>query len=81
MAICPCDTSWTDVLTAIGTVGAVGVALFRYFLPKLFPPQLRLCVADAKGTRQRVQLVNRSDAIPVPACDAWARYYHVQVAN
>jgi hypothetical protein len=30
-------SSWTDIATAIGTVGAVVVALFGQFLPKLFP--------------------------------------------
>src|SRR5262249_39388225 len=70
-----------DVLTAIGTVGAVVVALFGYFIPKLFPPQIRIRIADPRGSRQRVQLLNRSGALPVPTRDAWARYYHVQVSN
>ena len=37
-----CNVSWTDVLTALGTVGAVLAALFGYFVPRWFPPRLRL---------------------------------------
>lgn len=73
--------NWVDVLTAIGTVSAVVVALFGYFLPKLFPPQLRMQLADSKGSLQRVQMLDRRGALPVPTRDAWARYYHVQVSN
>lgn len=80
MALC-CETSWTDVLTAVGTVGAVIVALFGNFLPKLFPPRLQIEIADAHGSRQRVQLLNTAGAIPVPTRDAWARYYHIKTSN
>ena len=81
METCPECIVWTDVLTAVGTVGAVVVALFGYFLPKLFPPQLRVRIADVKGSRQRVQLLDRSGAIPLLTRDTWARYYHVKVTN
>lgn len=81
VAICSGDTSWTDVLTAVGTVGAVVVALFGYFLPKLFPPKLRIAIADAKGVHQAVRLIEQGGAIPARARDAVARYYHVRVSN
>lgn len=76
-----CDVSWTDALTAIGTVGAVAVALFGQFLPRLFPPRLRVSMVNPHGVHQRVRLVvDTGGAIPV-ARDVWARYYHLEVRN
>jgi hypothetical protein len=57
------------------------VALFGYVLPKLFPPRLRIRIADPPGARQKVQLQDRSGAVPVPVRDAWARYYQIEVTN
>jgi hypothetical protein len=79
-----CDVSWTDVLTALGTVGAVVVALFGQFLPRLFPPRLQLAMSDTQGVRQRVQVVTNAGVgnITIPAArDGWARYYHLEVRN
>lgn len=75
-----CDVSWTDVLTALGTVGAVSVALFGYFVPRWFPPLLRLAVSDPKGVRQRTRVVVDTGAIPVPR-EGWGRYYQLEVSN
>lgn len=72
---------WTDVLTAFGTVGAVVVALFGYFIPKFFPPRLVIRIANVEGSPQKVQLINQTGAIPVQARDAQARYYHIEVSN
>jgi hypothetical protein len=79
-----CDVSWTDVLTALGTVGAVLVALFGYFLPRLFPPRLRLAMSDPQGVRQRLQVVGSTVVgnITIPAVrDGWGRYYQLDVRN
>jgi hypothetical protein len=67
-----CDVSWSDVLTAIGTVGAVAVALFGSLIPKWFPPNLRIRIADGKGKYQRVNVVG---------ADRDARFYQVEVTN
>jgi hypothetical protein len=76
-----CDVSWTDVLTALGTVGAVLVALFGYFVPRWFPPLLRLTISDPQGVRQRTRVVvDSGGAIPVPR-EGWGRYYQLEVSN
>jgi hypothetical protein len=80
-----CTTSWTDVLTALGTVGAVVVALFVWFLPKFFPPKLQLTKAAPNGVRQRLQVVGSTVVgnITVPATprDGSGRYYQLEVRN
>lgn len=76
-----CDTSWTDVLTAIGTVGAVVVALFGQFLGKLMPPRLQIRMASLLGTPQRMQIYNNTGPYPVYLRDAEARYYLLEVSN
>jgi hypothetical protein len=78
--MCCCTTSWTDVLTALGTVGAVLVALFGQFLPRLFTPQLQLTKSDSNGVRQRVQVVTTRGVIPAPR-EGLGRYYQLEVSN
>lgn len=75
-----CTTLWTDVLTALGTVGAVVVALFGYLLPRFFPPRLRVAISNPHGVRQRVRVMMPAAPAPV-ARDGWARYYQLEVSN
>ena len=74
------DPSWTDVATAIGTVGAVVVALFGNFLPRLFPPKLSVRLANPLGVRQQVQVIYPGGAIPA-TFETAARYYQLEAAN
>ena len=69
------------MLTAIGTVGAVVVALFGQFLGKLFPPRLQIRVANPLGVAQQMQIYNHTGPYPVYLRDADARYYLLEVSN
>lgn len=81
-----CTTSWTDVATAVGTVGAVVVALFVWFLPKFFPPKLQLTKAAPNGVPQQLQVAMGNTVvgnITVPAVprNGWGRFYQLEVRN
>ena len=75
--------SWTDVATAIGTVGAVVVALFGNFLPRLFPPKLSIAVVNPRGVRQQVWLGNiQSGGFVINTTHTSdARFYQLTVKN
>src|SRR5207244_2254587 len=67
-------TWWVNVAVAIGTIGAVLVALFGdAFRAKFFPPKLSLELSNGNGEAIRVQVgSDRTEQ---------ARYYHLRVAN
>jgi len=70
-----------DWLVAIGTIGAVIVALFGQLLPRLLPPKLRIKLLDTGGVRQLSHIIQHGGALPVPIGQMWTRYYHVHVSN
>jgi hypothetical protein len=66
---------WVDVAIALGTIGAVLVALFgQAFRAKFFPPRLSLQLSDRNGEATRE---SKGEGLPSQP----ARYYHVQVSN
>ncbi len=72
---------WVQVAVAIGTIGAVLVALFgEAFRAKFFPPQLSLVLADPKGERTKVRLAWVEGELEK---ERWedARYYRLRVSN
>ena len=71
-----------QISIAIGTIGAVLVALFRDNLRLLFaPPKLSLKILDAGGYKTKVQLNNPDSEDHIPSVEAPARYYHLLVKN
>lgn len=76
-----CPISWTDIATAVGTVGAVIVALFGQFVPKLFPPKLRIKLHNPKGLKQQIGYYVGDGGTAMVLRSTWARYYHVEVTN
>jgi hypothetical protein len=78
-------TSWWEwgvqVVVAVGTVGAVVVALFGDWLRnKLAPPALRLAIVNPDGVKTRAQLTWQEDGVAQTRVED-ARYYHVRVRN
>jgi len=66
---------------AVGTVGAVFVALFgEAFRAKFFPPHLSLRLADALGEGTRVSIFPPPGVTTQPRPED-ARYYHLLVTN
>jgi hypothetical protein len=64
-----------DVAIALGTIGAVLVALFgQAFRAKFFPPKLSLQLTDRNGEATRKSIGEGPLTQP-------ARYYHIQVSN
>lgn len=64
---------------AIGTVGAVAVALFRdKLLSFVFPPRLLLELKDERGTKTRTFLKNPDDGTQRETVGRW---YHGRVKN
>jgi hypothetical protein len=74
--------SWgAQIAVAIGTVGAVLVALFgQGFRAKFFPPQLSLTLADPYGEKTKVRLTWVENDVEK---ERWedARYYRLCVSN
>lgn len=73
---------WLDwsvqVATAIGTIGAVVVALFGSWLRgKLTPPKLILSLKDPQGTRTPVTLTDPDGSQRQSA----GRWYHIRIEN
>ncbi len=65
---------WVKFAVAIGTIGAVAVALFgQAFRAKFFPAKLSLRLADGNGEATRVRMAGGQDE--------QARYYHLRVSN
>ena len=63
-----------NLCVAIGTIGAVLVALFgQAFREKFFPPRLSLCLSDSGGTPTPERMPNGQSV--------QARYYHLRVSN
>jgi hypothetical protein len=70
-----------DAGIALGTVGAVIVALFgQAFRAKFFPPKLALSLADALGEGTRVRITPPAESTEQPR-EEEARYYHLRVKN
>jgi len=70
-----------DVAIALGTVGAVLVALFgQAFRAKFFPPKLTLTLADELGEAIPVALIPPEVSGQQPRQEA-ARYFHLRVTN
>lgn len=70
-----------DVAIAVGTVGAVVVALFgQAFRGKFFPPKLTLSLANALGEATRVTITPPSGS-PTQPREEEARYYHLRARN
>ena len=66
-----------QLAVAVGTIGAVLVALFgQAFRAKFFPPQLSLRLKSSEGEKSKVQNQFRG-----PERSEDARYYHVTVSN
>jgi len=79
------DVAWwrvaLDVAVALGTVGAVVVALFgQAFRSKFFPPKLSLTLAGEFGEATRVAVVPPEGSGQQPRQEA-ARYFHLRVEN
>ena len=71
---------WVQLAVAIGTVGAVIVALFGPFRAKFFPPQLSIVLADPEGELTQVRLAWMENDVEQERPED-ARYYHVRVSN
>ncbi len=70
---------WVQLAVAVGTVGAVLVALFgQGFRAKYFPPKLSLTIPDPGGEKTIVRVV--SGQIPEGRPED-ARYYRIRVSN
>ena len=72
------DLNWwnslLDLLVAVGTIGAVVVALFgQAFRAKFFPPKLALCLRDAGG--------EATTARDAAGREEGVRYWHLVVTN
>jgi hypothetical protein len=63
-----------NTLVAIGTIGAVIVALFQAFWVKLWPPKLTFNIVDHAG--EKTYFAN-----PKPGQASAVRYYHLHVLN
>ncbi len=70
------DTSVAEWMTAIGTVGAVGVALFGSVLRSLVKPRLLTVLDDPAGEPQDVDIHSGGNVERLHA-----RYYHLRVRN
>jgi hypothetical protein len=71
-----------QLFIALGTVGAVIVALFGdYFRSKLLPPGLRLSVDSLEGIKTPLQLAWRDEVGDLHSRMEDARYWHVRVRN
>jgi hypothetical protein len=72
---------WVQVAVAVGTLGAVLVALFgQRFQAKFFPPTLSLTLADPDGEKTKVRLTwTENNAAKERSEDA--RYYRLRVSN
>jgi len=69
-----------DKATAIGTVGAVVIAAFTFWVPRLrwFRPRLAVTIYNDIGIPQRVVL---NDTVTASRIQGDARYFHVRVSN
>lgn len=73
---------WVNVAIAIGTIATVVVALFGQALRlKLFPPRLKLLLANPEGERTPVLITWRDEKGEPRERTESARYYHVRVVN
>ncbi len=69
-------------LSAVGTIGAVVVALFGEPLKRrLFPPSLQLSLRDPRGETVTVRQTRGGAAVLAPIITRQARYYHLIVSN
>lgn len=72
---------WVQFAVAVGTIGAVVVALFgQAFRGKFFPPLLSLSLADPRGELTEVRLAWTDGGQTHERSEA-ARYYHLRVSN
>jgi hypothetical protein len=70
-----------DLLVAIGTIGAVLVALFgQAFRSKFFPPKLKVALDDPRGHKTPVSLIPPPGSGQEPRTEE-AFYFHVRVSN
>jgi len=68
-----------QLLIAVGTIGAVIVALFGGRLRHwMFPPRLVISLADTRGTSTPVHITNPQDG---SVRETQGRWYHVRVEN
>ena len=74
-------TWWVQLAVAIGTVGAVLVALFgQGFRAKFFPPRLSVTLPDQDGDKAKVRLTGTEDNAEKERLED-ARYYRLRVSN
>lgn len=75
------EVSGWEIATAIGTCGAVVVAAFSWWIPRLpwFNPKLSIRVHNLIGSPQDTFRTREAYLASVP--DGHARYFHIEVTN